>query len=256
MSLLLILCGCLIGFILISLGMGAALYIGCLITFFHLSDKTAAASALVITLPALVIGTYFYRKQNVIDYQRGKKLLFWAILGTIGGSIVVPYINKKYYQIIISLILIVLACTILSHVLIDPHVNHKKKLDAKIHGVMAKFASVVSGVMIGLAGMSGGGPLVAGMLLLNTPVATAAATSSFIRIWTTILGITLHFSTMTIAWKPVLWMSLGTIIGAILAPKIMKKIEGKQNRFNQIMKPLIAIILLYMGLKPLVLKFI
>lgn len=42
---LLILCGFLIGFILIFLGMGAALYIGCLITIFHLSAKTAAASA-------------------------------------------------------------------------------------------------------------------------------------------------------------------------------------------------------------------
>ena len=81
---LLILCGFLIGFILIFLGMGAALYIGCLITIFHLSAKTAAASALVVTLPALIIGTLINHRTHTIDYHCGNFLLKWALLGTIG----------------------------------------------------------------------------------------------------------------------------------------------------------------------------
>ena len=224
---LLILCGFLIGFILIFLGMGAALYIGCLITIFHLSAKTAAASALVVTLPALIIGTLINHRTHTIDYHRGNFLLKWALLGTIGGSLIVPFTNHDLY--------------------------HKKKSSKLTAKYFPPFASIISGVMVGLAGMSGGGPLVAGMLLLDAPVAQAAATSSYIRIWTTLLGVGLHWHTMTIAWHPVLFMALGTALGAACAPLMMRLI-GQRNRnfISRVMKPLIAIILLYMGVKPFI----
>lgn len=107
--------------------------------------------------------------------------------------------------------------------------------------------------MIGLAGMSGGGPLVAGMLLLDAPVTQAAATSSYIRIWTTFLGIGLHWHTMTIAWHPVLFMAFGTALGAACAPLMMHLInQQSRNSISRVMKPLIAVILLYMGIKPFI----
>ena len=247
---LLILCGFLIGFILIFLGMGAALYIGCLITIFHLSAKTAAASALVVTLPALIIGTLINHRTHTIDYHRGNFLLKWALLGTIGGSLIVPFTNHDLYQLIISVILIILASTILWNSISHSRKKESSKLTAKY---FPPFASIISGVMVGLAGMSGGGPLVAGMLLLDAPVAQAAATSSYIQIWTTLLGVGLHWHTMTIAWQPVLFIALGTALGAACAPLMMRLI-GQRNRnfISRVMKPLIAIILLYMGVKPFI----
>lgn len=249
---LLLLCGLFIGFIMLSLGMGAALYIGCFITVFHLVDKTAAATALVTTLPALIIGTFFYYRKHTINIHTGNKLLIWALLGTFGGSLVIPYINKKYYQVIISIILIVLSLTILYKFWVSPHIKRKHRIFTNhTDQIIACFASVISGIMTGLAGMSGGGPLVAAMLLLNSPIATAAATSSYIRVWTTILGIGMHWDTMTIAWHPAIFMMIGTAVGAALSPIIMHKIDqtGKM-RFTKFMKPLIALLLLFMGVKP------
>ena len=232
------------------IGMGAALYIGCFITLFHLPDKTAAATALVTTLPALIIGTYSYRKHEV-DFHNGNHLLIWALLGTIGGSLAIPYINKHYYQIIISVILIILALSILYKAWLAPHLHHHWHISHSLDRLTAYFASVISGIMVGLAGMSGGGPIVAGMLLLDAPIAQAAATSSYIRIWTTTLGIGLHWHTMTISWQPAIFMMIGTVIGAALAPHVMHKLGGNEKRsFTHIMKPLIALILLFMGIKP------
>lgn len=250
--LLLTLCGLLIGFIMISLGMGAALYIGCFITLFHLSDKTAAASALITTLPALLIGTFFYQRKKLVDFHQGNKLLIWTLGGTILGSIIVPFINQRYYQIIISIILIVLSLTILYKAWIAPHLPTKaRQKDQHLDQATASFAGVISGIMTGLAGMSGGGPLVAGMLLLDAPVAVAAATSSYIRIWTAAAGIALHWNTMHIAWQPVIFMTLGTIIGAAIAPFVMEHFgKSQKSTFTHIMKPLIALILFYMGIKP------
>ena len=237
---LLILCGFLIGFILIFLGMGAALYIGCLITIFHLSAKTAAASALVVTLPALIIGTLINYQTHTIDYPRGNFLLKWALLGTIGGSLIVPFTNHKLYQLIISVILIILASTILWNSISHSRKKKSSKLTAKY---FPPFASIISGVMVGLAGM----------LLLDAPVAQAAATSSYIRIWTTLLGVGLHWHTMTIAWQPVLFMALGTTLGAACAPLMMRLIGQRSRNFiSRVMKPLIAVILLYMGVKPFI----
>ena len=237
---LLILCGFLIGFILIFLGMGAALYIGCLITIFHLSAKTAAASALVVTLPALIIGTLINHRTHTIDYRRGNFLLKWALLGTIGGSLIVPFTNHDLYQLIISVILIILASTILWNSISHSRKKKSSKLTAKY---FPPFASIISGVMVGLAGM----------LLLDAPVAQAAATSSYIRIWTTLLGVGLHWHTMTIAWQPVLFMALGTTLGAACAPLMMRLIGQRSRNFiSRVMKPLIAVILLYMGVKPFI----
>ena len=237
---LLILCGFLIGFILIFLGMGAALYIGCLITVFHLSAKTAAASALVVTLPALIIGTLINHRTHTIDYHRGNFLLKWALLGTISGSLIVPFTNHDLYQLIISVILIILASTILWNSISHSRKKKSSKLTAKY---FPPFASIISGVMVGLAGM----------LLLDAPVAQAAATSSYIRIWTTLLGVGLHWHTMTIAWQPVLFMALGTTLGAACAPLMMRLIGQRSRNFiSRVMKPLIAVILLYMGVKPFI----
>lgn len=247
---LLILCGFFIGFILIFLGMGAALYIGCLITLFHLNAKTAAASALVVTLPALIIGTLVNHHNHTIDYHRGNSLLKWALLGTLGGSIIVPFTNHKIYQIIISIILIILATTILIN-----SFSHSSRKNSSIikEKIFPPFSSMISGIMTGLAGMSGGGPLVAGMLLLNSSVAQAAATSSYIRIWTTILGVGLHWTTMTIAWNYVIFMAIGTALGALCAPIVMQFInQKKRDSISRVMKPLIALILLYMGIKPFI----
>ena len=43
-------------------------------------------------------------------------------------------------------------------------------------------------------------------------------------------------------------MQRGTVIGASLAPIVMQKIGIQKDRFSKIMKPIIALILLYMGL--------
>ena len=251
---LLILFGLIIGFILVAFGMGAALYIGSLTAIFKLADKTAAATALVTTMPALIIGTYLYYRKHAIDFHHGNQLIIWALLGTIGGSLAIPYINKKYYQIIVSIILIVLALTILYKAWLAPHIHethqHRNRI---IDHIIAFFASIISGIMTGLAGMSGGGPLVAGMLLLDAPIACAAATSSYVRIWTTTLGIGLHWHIMHIAWQPAIFMMIGTAFGAILAPFIMNKLGGnKKAIFSKIMKPLIALVLLFMGIKPFI----
>ena len=257
---LLLLVGFIIGFIMISLGMGAALYIGSFITLFGLTAKTAAASALVTTLPALIIATLIYhgvRKKHDREshhHRQEHRLLFWALVGTLGGSLLVNRINQHYYQIIISVILVVLALSILYKTIIAPHLHHQNRpTQTRLNQVMADGTGIVSGVMTGLAGMSGGGPLVAGMFLVNASLEDAVAASAFIRTWTTIVGIGLHWTTMTIAWHPVIIMSLGTIVGAALAPLVMQHLPGRTKQtFSRVMKPIIALILLYLGVKPFI----
>ena len=247
----LIICGIFIGFILTSIGLGAALYIGCLITFFHYPGKVAAATSLITVLPSVLIGTYLYYKGNFIDFKKSNKLLIGALIGTIGSSLIIPYINKHYYQIIIHIILITLALTILYKILLEPKIiKEKSKSNKTFEVILAYFSSLVSGVMVGLAGMDGGGPLVAGMLLLGTPMIQAAAASSYIRIWTTSLGIILHWNTMHIAWLPAIFMMIGTIIGSAASPLIMSKLNNNQKQtFSKVIKPIVAITLLIMGIK-------
>ncbi|MFD1470916.1 sulfite exporter TauE/SafE family protein [Companilactobacillus mishanensis] len=240
----LILIGFAIGlFVLSTGGGGAALYIGVLTTFFHLSAPVAAATSLFTAFPSLCVGAYGHYRTGNIRFKIGNKMLISAIPAAIVGALVSPYIPMKIYTWIVAIILTVLGIQILYSRFFS-----NKKADAKTAHANLKTAlfGILAGLMVGIAGLSGGGPVIAGLLVMNLDMIRAAATSSYILVGTTGVGLLFHLSTGNIDWKIGVCLMIGAIVGGLVAPKMLAKMDPV--KFNNYVKPFIGILLVVMGL--------
>ncbi|KGB51098.1 permease [Leuconostoc mesenteroides P45] len=242
LSLLLI--GTLVGIFVISMGGGGgAIYLGILTGIFQLPASVAASTSLITAIPSLLLGVYVYYRQGKINFKIGNKMLLIALPSVLVGSLIAPHIPKVLYTFIISIILIVLGVQILFK-------NNKRSHQAVGHNNNSQIAfyGSLSGVMVGIAGLSGGGPIVAGLLLMGLDMVNAAATSSYVLIGTSILGALLHVSNSPIAWTEGIGLMLGALLGAFLGPHLMQRFNKSAIWLPYVM----GILLISMGLKTLI----
>lgn len=159
---LLLIIGFIVGMVVISMGGGgAAIYLGLLSSVFDLSPSAAAATSLITVVPSLLLGAYGYYREGQINIKIGNQMLLTALPAVVVGSLVSPYIPQTIYQWIIGIILVVLGINILVQA-------HKKaKPVPRDNRVIASLFGALAGLMVGIAGLSGGGPIMAGLLMMD-----------------------------------------------------------------------------------------
>lgn len=243
--LLLILIGFLVGMFVISLGGGGgAVYLGILTALFHLPAATAATTSLITAIPSLLLGAYAYYRQGNIDFKIGNKMLITALPAVIIGSLLAPFIPKAVYTIIIGLILVILGIQIF----LNTQRSSSSKKYAHDNKLKAIGYGFLSGLMVGIAGLSGGGPIVAGLLLMGLDMVTAAATSAYVLIGTSIVGALLHVSSGQVNWTIGIGLMIGALIGAFIAPYLMNKFRYSTTWLPQAM----SVLLVIMGIKTII----
>lgn len=233
----LIITGFIIGTIVITLvGGGAAFYLGILTTVFGLGPASAAATSLVTSFPSLLIGSYSYFRLHKIKLKIAWRMIIFAVPAVVVGSLLSPHIPAKIYSFIIGGILAILGI----QTLFSKQDGHKKpnKWLAPIYGV-------ISGLMVGIGGLSGGGPVVAGLLVMGTDMVTAAATSSLVLVVMTATGLIFHLSAGNVDWSVGLGLMFGAIMGSFLAPVLLGKLDPK--KFTKYVKPILGVLLVVMG---------
>lgn len=239
----LILIGILVGVLVISMGGGGgAIYLGILTSLFHLPASIAATTSLITAIPSLFLGAYGYYRQGKINFKIGNKMIISALPAVLVGSLIAPIIPKMVYTIIIGIILIILGIQILlKHGSNNKEGENTSNLKAISYGLL-------SGLMVGIAGLSGGGPIVAGLLLMGLDMVNAAATSAYVLISTSIVGAILHISGGQVDWSVGIGLMAGSLIGASIAPLLMTKIK----RISIWLPPIMGILLIFMGIKTII----
>lgn len=104
--------------------------------------------------------------------------------------------------------------------------------------------------MVGIAGLSGGGPITSGLLILGAPLANASATSSFVLVGMSVVGTLLHLSSGNVDWSAALGLIIGSLAGAMMAPPMILWMTAKLQR-ARIIKLLVAILIITMGVRTL-----
>jgi len=245
-SILLVILGIIIGTIVIALGGGgAAFYLGILSSSFNLPPATAAATSIITALPSLIIGTIAYIRQGRVNFHIGNRMLLASLPAVVVGSLVAPYIPQKLYKWLIAIILVALGIQII----IKQRTSKKSKISNN------KFAAIMygilSGLMVGIAGLSGGGPILAGLLILGLDTFNATATSSYVLVGMSALGSIFHLSTGNIYWQAGIPLIIGAIIGAFIAPYLVDHFLSK-SKHTYVIQYFIAILLIIMGIKTII----
>ena len=257
--LLLVVVGLLVGTFVIALGSGGgSIYVGLLTAVLGLDPAAAAATALITTLPSLVIGTWGYYEKKHMDFHKGNRMLISALPSVIICSIVSFWIPKAAYGYILASILFFVGGVILYKAF-----RKKKNKSAKGDGthidaprkmweVITIYAvfGILGGIMAGIGGMSGGEPIFAGLLLLGDGVFETISTSSWVVICMGILGASVHLIGGHVDWRAAIPLTIGATCGALAAPHVARFItKGGRAKW---LEGALGLALIGMGIKDIV----
>ncbi|NLR08457.1 MULTISPECIES: sulfite exporter TauE/SafE family protein [Lactobacillaceae] len=241
--LILLVTGFLVGLLVISTGGGgAAIYLGLLTTVFHLAPGAAAATSLFTAFPSLLVGAYGHYRTGQIQFKIGNQMLIAAIPATIVGALISPYIPIKLYTWLVAIILFLLGVQILVK-----RFSHHQTRPARHQRLQATGYGIVSGLMVGVAGLSGGGPIIAGLLVLGLDMIPAAATSAYVLVGTTLIGLIFHMSASNVDWGIGISLMIGAILGAICAPRLL--MHADPQKLNAYLKPFMGVLIMAMAVK-------
>lgn len=231
------------GVFVISLGGGGgAIYLGVLTALFNLPPATAAATSIVTALPALLVGAWSYYRRGMIEFRLGNRMLVAAIPSIFIGFWISPWLPEKLYKLVIGLILAALGIRIIYKTY---HRSAKQPTSSKWGSIAY---GVIGGLMVGVAGLSGGGPITAGLLLLGVGMANASATSAYVLVGMSIVGALLHLSGGAVDWQAAGGLIVGSLVGALLAPPVILWLTRKPQR-ALVIKLILGAMLIVMGIK-------
>lgn len=242
--------GFVVGLLIISLGGGGgAVYVGILTVFFHIPPGIAASTSLATTIPTTAVGTFSHWKAGNVNWRFGLTMLIGGAVGSIIGSLCSGLLPENLYNKVTGAILLLLAVQMLVS-----YVKKKQKKDdtqsavqnkKKSNTVKAVCFGLLGGIMSGLVGLSGGGPIIAGLMILGCQALETVGTSVLVLFGIAVTGFITHLGIGSIDWELVGLLTIGTICGAFVGPILLKRADKK--KLEKVLQPVLFLMIVVMG---------
>jgi hypothetical protein len=242
--------GFIVGLLIISLGGGGgAVYVGILTAFFNIPPAIAATTSLATTIPTTAVGTFSHWKAGNVNWRFGLTMLIGGAAGSIVGSLCSGFLPENLYNKITGLILLLLAVQMLVS-----YIRKKQKkgnalsagsTSSKSNTVKAVCFGLLGGIMSGLVGLSGGGPIIAGLMILGCQALETVGTSVLVLFGIAVTGFLTHLGIGTIDWKLVGLLTIGTVCGAFVGPILLKQIN--KQKLEKVLQPVLFFMIVVMG---------
>ena len=242
--------GFLIGMLIISLGGGGgAYYVGILTAFFNVSPAIAASTSLATIIPTTATGAFSHWKAGNVNFRYGVLMLGGGIAGSVAGSLCSDLLPLSLYNKITGAILILLSVQMAVTYL----KKHRKKGAgaeparglARADIIKALSFGALGGAMSGLVGLSGGAPVVAGLMFLGCGALETVGTSVLVLLGISVTGFLMHVGLGTVDWKLVGLLAVGTMSGAFTGPVILKRLD--RRKMEAVLQPILALMTVVMG---------
>lgn len=241
---LLPLLGFITGLLIISLGGGGgAVYVGALTSVFNIPPAIAASTSLATVIPTTAVGALSHWKAGNVNMRIGAVMLCGGLAGTVAGSLFSGTLPDALYDKITGGILVLLALQMSVSYLRHP--QNSGAVPSHSH-VKALAFGLLGGVMVGLVGLSGGGPIVAGLLILGCSPLEAVGTSVFVIFGMSIVGFLAHLSLGKIDWPLVGLLTAGTASGAFAGPLLLS--HADRQKTERMLRPVIITVTFFMGM--------
>lgn len=224
-------------------GGGASLYLGVLVNQLRIPTQTAVATSLLIALPALFLGFLSQLRVHNVQFKVGNQMFVAALPGILIGTLLSGYIPQNIYNWIVGSIL-----AIMGGIVLWKYFRTNKKTTKSVGRTpMAIAFGLLSGLMVGIGGLSGGATTAAGLSILGLSTIEAAGTSTYILCLMSAVGFLSHLLNSPIAWTSGIGLMIGAAIGAGLTPLVLNRIN--QSSVNKFLTPFLGIIIIYFGVR-------
>ncbi|MGW8115104.1 sulfite exporter TauE/SafE family protein [Caproicibacterium sp. NSD3] len=239
--------GFVVGLLIISLGGGGgAVYVGILTVFFNIPPGIAASTSLATTIPTTAVGTFSHWKAGNVNWHFGLTMLIGGVVGSIVGSLCSGFLPESLYNKVTGAILLLLAVQMLvSYIKKKGNVRKTDQTHKKSNTVKAACFGLLGGVMSGLVGLSGGGPIIAGLMILGCQALETVGTSVLVLFGIALTGFITHLGIGSIDWKLVGLLTIGTVCGAFIGPVLLKRID--KSKLEKVLQPVLFIMIVVMG---------
>lgn len=216
----------LIGFIIgffgtITGGGGGIFFIPILIILFGVPAHTAVPTSLAAAIPICVAGSVaHYRKKN-LDFKTGLVFMGAGILGALSGASITNLVTSVQLKKGFGIYSVLLAGHMLINLLKEGKSNGNANGESiQVHNKFLKssFFGFLAGIITGTFGTSGIAPVLAGMLALKMPLRLVLGTSLMVVLGNTISALGAHFLVGEIDVTLLLFLTSGTVVGAIIGP--------------------------------------
>lgn len=228
---LLVLTGLLVSLFVVSLGSsGGSVYVAVLSALFGLSAPTAASTALAAAFPSAAIGAWQYKRDGRVNARQAGRFLMVTIPVAIAFSLIAPAIPVRIYTWTIAIILIIVGILLLSKAFRLQRGKTQQAKQTDRPWLVRLLAGLGCGFMVGVGGMGGGEPVLAGLLLMKDKELDAVSTCSWTVFWTGIVGLAAHALSGSIDWTAVLPLVIGDTIGSFIAPHLAAKVAAHNQQ--------------------------
>lgn len=254
----LIVAGIFVGLVGTLIGAGGGfLIVPFLIVIYGFSPQHAVGTSMAVVFFNALSGTFSYIEQRRVDYELGVKFAVLAAPGVIIGAIIEQQISIVPFSIIFSVLLLSIAYFLIFHQGVYLVSNEGKNKSANrtivdAEGKEHNFSpdmnigfggSFLVGIMSGLFGIGGGLIHVPLMNFIGVPVHIATATSHFMIVITSFIGLIVFIGLNTVDINYAIFIGIGTIYGAYLGAKLATITHEK------IIKQIIAVALIVVAIK-------
>ncbi|MDF7637352.1 sulfite exporter TauE/SafE family protein [Leuconostocaceae bacterium ESL0958] len=238
-----ILYGFLIGcFVTVIGGGGTTFYLGVLTASLGLSTAEAVPTSLFIAVFALFSGFITQLRLKNVAIKTGNQLIIAAIPGIFIGTAVAKYIPEQIYRIAVGLLLVLMGGLVLAKFFR----RQKKTVNPDRSRRLATLFGLLSGLMVGFGGLSGGSATVAGLSIMGVPAVLAAGTTTYVLWVLAVVGFISHLFTSSVNWSAGLLLMVGGIAGSIFMPLVLARFNPQ--KLNRYLPLLMGGTIVYFGL--------
>ena len=193
------------------------------------------ATSLATVLPTTAAGAYSHHRMGNIDVRTGLILGVGGIVGTLIGAYVANLIPAYILKKLLGVLLLVTAIPMIRRFLKErkegkgtvdkKQGNEKTETLTGAKRIIASFFGVAGGILAGIFGLSGTGPVTAGLYSLGLPTLMVVGTTIFVLVFNSVAGIGGYFLLGRFDLTLTLLLGSGAVIGALLGPKLLSRID-------------------------------
>ncbi|MDP2935785.1 MAG: sulfite exporter TauE/SafE family protein [Dehalococcoidia bacterium] len=230
---------------LIGLG-GGFIVVPVLLLVYHATPQDAVGTSLAVVFLNAASGSISYLRQKRVDLKSGVRFGLATVPGALIGAYLSTYLTSRLFSLVFGMLLVGVSVSLLwrpesrqnpgadppalgkglvTRMLVDAD-GHKfvYAFDERIGIVLSFFVGFLSSIL----GVGGGIIHVPALiLLLSFPAHVATATSHFILVISTGVGVASHLTLGQVMLGPAISMGIGAMVGAQLGAARSRRLRGK-----------------------------
>lgn len=240
--------GFLIGLLIVSIGGGGgSLYLGVLTAFFGVPTPVAVTTSLATGLATTAMGSYSHWRAGNVNKTLGLIMLASASVAAVFGSLLSNQIPEQAYIKITGVVMLGLVVH-----MAQAYVRRRRRGERSPNTrptptdtAKAIAYGVFGGLLSGVMGLSGGIPIIAGLMLLGCSSLETVGTSVFVLVGMAAVSFGMHLATGAVDWMLVILMSSGAVLGAWASPRLLARID--KHTLELVLQPAVMVLCTIMG---------